>query len=343
MLKFTYTLILILTLALSGCTPVGNKTTSMSIIYLATAFLSFLLLIGYFFLMRKKNVWFTFLFSSVFVVNTGYWLLSVSKSIDTALFANRLAYLGSVFLPLTILMIILNVTRVKYPKWLPYTLFALNIFVFFIATSYPYLDIYYKAVTVKTVNGVMVLCKEYGAWHNLYLFFLLGYFSAIIAVTIHSSVKKKLDTKMQSIVLSIAAFVNICVWFLEQLVNIDFEFLSVSYIITELFLISLTLAIEDTKENKPVSTPLQTISAVVNPDNTPVPDDARLLHFKESISSLTPTETKIYNFYLEGKSTKEIMEILNIKENTLKYHNKNIYSKLGVSSRKELLYFSKTI
>ena len=42
-------------------------------------------------------------------------------------------------------------------------------------------------------------------------------------------------------------------------------------------------------------------------------------------------------FYLEGKSTKEIMEEMSIKENTLKYHNKNIYSKLGVSSRKQLI------
>jgi len=30
------------------------------------------------------------------------------------------------------------------------------------------------------------------------------------------------------------------------------------------------------------------------------------------------------------------MAELNIKENTLKFHNKNIYGKLGVSSRKEL-------
>jgi DNA-binding CsgD family transcriptional regulator len=28
---------------------------------------------------------------------------------------------------------------------------------------------------------------------------------------------------------------------------------------------------------------------------------------------------------------------LNIKENTLKYHNRNIYNKLGVSSRKQLI------
>ena len=37
------------------------------------------------------------------------------------------------------------------------------------------------------------------------------------------------------------------------------------------------------------------------------------------------------------------MEMLNIKETTLKYHNRHIYSKLGVSSRKELLEIHKYI
>ena len=32
----------------------------------------------------------------------------------------------------------------------------------------------------------------------------------------------------------------------------------------------------------------------------------------------------------------ELLNELNITENTLKYHNKNIYGKLGVSSRKQL-------
>ena len=36
-------------------------------------------------------------------------------------------------------------------------------------------------------------------------------------------------------------------------------------------------------------------------------------------------------------NTAQVMEHLNIKENTLKFHNKNLYSKLGVTSRKHLL------
>ena len=59
-----------------------------------------------------------------------------------------------------------------------------------------------------------------------------------------------------------------------------------------------------------------------------------------NLSTLSPAEYKIYELYLSGKTAKEIIDILGITENTLKYHNKNIYSKLGISSRKQLLRFA---
>jgi len=63
-------------------------------------------------------------------------------------------------------------------------------------------------------------------------------------------------------------------------------------------------------------------------------------YFICNLKTLTPTEYRIYELYLAGKSAKEIMEITGTKENTLKYHNKNIYSKLGITSRKQLLRFA---
>ena len=62
--------------------------------------------------------------------------------------------------------------------------------------------------------------------------------------------------------------------------------------------------------------------------------------FLNGLHDLTATERKIFNLYFEGKSAKEIQDLLCIKENTLKFHNKGIYSKLGVSSRKQLLQYA---
>lgn len=62
--------------------------------------------------------------------------------------------------------------------------------------------------------------------------------------------------------------------------------------------------------------------------------------FSEHLSSLTLKEKQVFDLYVEGKTTKEITEIMEISTNWLKYHNKNIYSKLGVPSRKELLRYA---
>ena len=63
-------------------------------------------------------------------------------------------------------------------------------------------------------------------------------------------------------------------------------------------------------------------------------------YFICNLKTLSPAEARIYELYQEGKTAQEIATILGIQENTIKYHNKNIYSKLGVSSRKQLLRFA---
>ena len=63
--------------------------------------------------------------------------------------------------------------------------------------------------------------------------------------------------------------------------------------------------------------------------------------FDKYISGLTPTEKKIYDMYLDNMTSAQILEELHITNNTLKFHNKNIYSKLNVNSRKQLIEIGK--
>ena len=58
--------------------------------------------------------------------------------------------------------------------------------------------------------------------------------------------------------------------------------------------------------------------------------------FIQHMNALTAAEQAVFNLYIAGKSAQEITEELFITANTVKFHNKNIYKKLGVSSLKEL-------
>jgi len=342
---FELTLILTAALGLSGCSGIGERSASLSVIYFAAAILSLLLLTVYLFGVRRRTVWFVLLFSSVLVVNVGYAWLSVSSGLEAALMANRVAYLGSVFLPLSMLMIILDFTKTKYKKWLAWTLLALCLPVFLIVASPGILDIYYKEVSFAVVDGVSTLVKVYGVLHPLYLVYLLGYFIAMVALVIRTFVKRMLGETAHAVLIAIAVFVNVGVWFIEQICPIDFEFLSISYIITELFLLGVHLFENENRKLRELLKQKDEAIVASRAAEKAAPSgeisQEKIECFNAGIATLTPTERAIFEAYLRGAPTKEIMSTLNIKENTLKFHNKNLYGKLGVSSRKELIEISK--
>lgn len=331
-----------LLLLLSGCNTIGDKSGSLSAIYLVTALLSLLVLAGYLCGVKKKNPWFLLLFISVLVVNIGYYVLAISENLETALIANRIAYFGSVFLPLSMWMIIVKVTNIRLPKWVGALLLGIGVIIFLIAASPGYLDIYYKEVYFQKINGVTVLQKVYGPLHGIYLIYLLGYFSAMVATIVYATIKDKVTSVTYAAILAIAVFVNIGVWMIEQFVRIDFEILSVSYIISECFLLGLHLFIAETEKQKALLVRQAAQNAAANapdalPESLDPADKAQLELFAAGLPRLTPKEQLLYESYTQGMTTAQIMEQLNITENTLKFHNKNLYSKLGVSSRKQLV------
>lgn len=63
------------------------------------------------------------------------------------------------------------------------------------------------------------------------------------------------------------------------------------------------------------------------------------LDFVENIRTLSAAEKSVYDLYVQGHTAKEIAEILCLSINTIKTHNRRIYMKLNVTSRKELMVY----
>ena len=344
--------ILAILLLLSGCSATNDKTSGVFILYGVCALLSLVVLIIYCYIIQQKEIWFILLFCAIFVANIGYLSLSIAKNLEEALLANRIVYLGSVLLPMFVMMIILTITKIKYKQWIPGLLTVVITIVFLITASPGYLDIYYKEVSFELVNGVPTLHKVYGFCHNLYILYILAFYMIMIGIVAYAIAKKKTASITHAVILSVAVGINIAVWILERAIYIEFELLAVTYLLTGIFLLSLHIMIlenerlraladatafvpmvtEDFSEEVPLT------NSVINETKTSTNDDpAQYESFLNGLRELTPTERTIYNYYIEGKNTSQIMIALNIKENTLKFHNKNIYGKLSVSSRKQLL------
>lgn len=70
-------------------------------------------------------------------------------------------------------------------------------------------------------------------------------------------------------------------------------------------------------------------------------DLSGFLNFKNNIETLSNAERAVFDLYLEGYSSQEVADKLFISINTVKSHNRRIYKKLNISSKKELMLFAK--
>ena len=308
-------------------------------LYGATFAVSLLMIAVYFFVDKKHDKWLLLLFTSVAVCDMGYLLLSVSKTLEGALWANSMAYLGSVFLPFFLLMMIMKLSQIKVPKYLPWVLIGINTVMLFIATSGGYLPIYYKNVSLDFVDGVAVLVKEYGPLHNVYKIYLFAYFAAIVGIIIYTMVKKTAASIKHSVFLAFVVIGNIAIWLVENIIHAGFEFLAISYIVTEGLILLLYGILQDyekteTEETETV-TEIQTTSTSFTTE--------QIDHILKSINNISEREKDVLRFLLENKKRKEIAEILYVTEGTIKKHTSSIYKKLKVSNRTELIEKAKTI
>ncbi len=310
--------------------------------------ISLLMIIAYFLVDRKRDIWLLLLFVCVAVCDLGYFLLSVARNLDFALWANRIAYFGSVFLPFSILMMIMNLSRFTYPKRLPRILIVINIVMFFIASSGGWLPIYYKNVSFDIISGIGTLVKDYGPLHNLYKVFLFAYFSAMIVIIIYTAIKKTVVSIKHSIFLAFVVIGNIAIWLIENTIKAGFEFMSISYIITEgliLFLYGILqdYGLADTQgiSAESVATKTETAQTVSNEQI------ANIKYFEQNqidvifenwdeIRSLSQREKEVLKLIMQNKKRKDIADELFVTESTIKKHTSSIFKKLDINNRSEL-------
>ena len=307
--------------------------------YAIMAMIATALLIGYCALVRKKEPWLLLLYVCVTIVNVGYFLLSISKTIEFAIFANDVAYLGSIFLSMSMLLTIIKLCGFEVKKKLVIALIALGAVMFVIVATSGILPWYYKEISLAFVDGAAKLEKVYGVLHPTYLVYLLAYFAAMITCIVKSIGKKMIASQKHAVLLTAIVFGNIAVWLVEKFIPWNFEFLSVSYLFSELILLGLYWMMQDYVRSDLIPQPVVGAPRPAPIDISTMPMEEKILKvlsFLKPGEMLAEREREVLELVLQNKKRKEIADELCLSENTIKTYTRTLYGKVGVSSREEL-------
>ena len=293
-------------------------------------FIVSLLIIPFFFIFvkeKREKPWLFVLSVSIAVVNLGYLLISLSKTLEFALLSNKISYLGQAVIPLAMLMIILELCGFRAEKWLKGILILGAVIMFALVCTTGHLDWYYKSTELAAENGASYLVKVYGPLHITNLIYVLSYFISTFVVIVMSVRKYRNSSNKLAALMFAVLFCNIAMWLVEKMVEIHFEFLSISYVMSELAFLFVYVLLQDyiplgeVKKHRYI--PLDS-------------DKIREIAMKRSAGTITSKEIEVIVELMTDDSRKDIASRLHISENTLKTHIKHIYDKMDVSERKEL-------
>ena len=321
------------------------KEGVLSVVYGIVALLSVLLFLSTFLLPRKENRLFQALFACVAASNCGYFLLAICKSLAVAKLANGLSYFGGAFSMLVMLLIIHDVCQLRKRQWLYGCLTCISIAFFALAASGDWLGLYYRSVSLEVVNGTTHLVKEYGPLHYLYALYLAGYVVLMLWCIVHAARNKRLSSPKYTAFLLVTVLLNVGVWLVEQAIQEEFEFLSISYMLTEVLLLLIYHMLCDYGIIRPETGVLsvqmltQLNTRQINPGALPPGMEEMFRQFAEKAKTLSSAERRILNYYIDGHDIAEIPDLAFISIHTVKKHNRSIYQKLEIASRDELMLY----
>lgn len=314
----------------------------MPFIYGVVAAISLVLLGAYVFVEKDRQPKFLLLFISVAIADTGYFLQSVSGDLFWALMWNRLSYLGSASSILMMLLIIMDACNMPPTKPVRNLLIGITAAAFLTASLGDWQGLYYREVSLALTEGGNRLVKEYGPLHTLYPMYLVGYIVTMFTVIVRAAMRRTISYVRYAGFLAVIVLGNVGVWLVEQLVDVDFEFLSVSYIVTELMLLLVYGILRD----HGLFSLKESLHAIPDEEESPatvpvLPPEMEALFegFSRRAAELTSAERRILQYYIDGHEIAEIPELACISINTVKKHNHSIYQKLNVTSRDELMLY----
>ena len=156
---------------------------------------------------------------------------------------------------------------------------------------------------------------------------------------------KRLSSPKYTLFLLVTVLLNVCVWLVEQAISEEFEFLCVSYVVTEVLLLLIYNMLYDygiiCPETGVLSVQMltQLNTRQVDPGALPPGMEDMFRSFADKTKNLSSAERRILNYYIDGHDIAEIPDLAFISIHTVKKHNRSIFQKLEIASRDELMLY----
>lgn len=167
----------------------------------------------------------------------GRYIMSISKTLEMAIIANFLIYIGASLLPLLMIVILSRLCDKKISPIVLIILLVLSVIVLGGVLTVGKSDIYYKSVALIVDNDYSYLLKEYGPLHTLHLIVTIIEVVIILAYAVYALInRRRISYRTVITIIGIGLSVFI-MYILERVLSLRVNLTVLGYLMGVVFLI----------------------------------------------------------------------------------------------------------
>lgn len=165
----------------------------------------------------------------IVVSNLGFYFASIATTLEEALMAQKIAYVGGIFLPVFYFLIILDICHVNINRLISSALLFIQFVLFGFVCTIGRNKLFYKGATLIFKNGAPILQKDYGIVHSIYLATVYIYLALAVVVVIHSLIKKKSVDRRGAWVMICMSLITVFMYVFEKVMQLNFEVMPITF------------------------------------------------------------------------------------------------------------------
>ncbi|MBQ4536549.1 MAG: response regulator [Lachnospiraceae bacterium] len=180
---------------------------------------------------RKSNYYFMLLLILQALSNGGYWAIALSTTVEEAILANKICYLGGCFIPIALLFFACDICHFKMPGWAGKLMYGYSFFVYALVLTSGYNKLYYEETYLLRYGNATVLRHAYGKFHACFHVILCGYFLVEVSILLYCLVKKPAVSRKNLYALLSIGLTSVLFFIIGQFVNPVIEVMPFLYVI----------------------------------------------------------------------------------------------------------------
>lgn len=165
----------------------------------------------------------------VIISSFGFYFLSISRTIEEAVFAQILNYVGGVFLPVFYFFLVLEICHFDLSKYIKIILVLCQGGIYCLVCTIGRNDWFYKSVKISIDNGTTVLDKVYGPLHILPVVSMYLYLMLSFVVVIYTIIKKKSVDRKNAITMLALMAIAMGVYAVEKALGLKHTIIPLAY------------------------------------------------------------------------------------------------------------------